>query len=1203
MSDKVFISHSSMDHDFVLRLANRLKSDLINVWIDDWELKVGDAIVQKISVGLERCDFLIIVFSENSIKSEWVLRELNSTLMRQLTGREVTILPILLEIEPEMLPPLFSDIYAARFSTDSLVESEYQKLIKPIKERTKSNALSRYQDAYFDNIEHIDIIVNKKQPTKHEVDFILRLIIEKHYQNYFFKKVAELHWFNILKEEGYFKPSEETKPQEAKQRGLFSITQWNVLPYLEKISEQVNTPGNEGYVDELLNIIREVTGYHVTHDKCLDNYRTWLFFVKILRNLPNNKITFEDIELVSVWLDSKFDITLQGAEIAEILLSKFLDSDDPEDWKKAEKIVEIVTDIKWIPLPEGRKDAFGKSEEPKTLLDAYWLLKSFKVNASKVGEKCSEDIILRLADRLKEIIRRERDKHGRTIGYGNKKFRISINLLKDNGCKISLLPTDSEDETIITNRSEIMSFDLIACQKEDEFVSDIKRELIKIENFSGLTNELDEELKQLHEEIFNDYTYIWLKSLFSNVERTSRKADTTLMIILRDILGAKAGKDKENTMVVLNQFLSDKYPYPIFTRMVFFVIGSEWEHYKGVFWNIIEERGVIDLFDAPSYKSELYMTLKNNINLFTLEEKEKIKSIIERGPSRYLPEEDPDKYIAYWKQKWYSAVKTDPYFASLYEEQRRITQVQEELTFLKEPEVMTGPGPSPLTKEDILRISNIELAEYFKIFRTKDIWKGPTVGGLAELLGEAAKEMPARFIEDMNPFMNVGYLYVYEILSGIKSAWNEKRSIDWERLLSFIKAYINRDEFWNNSFVIESPEWPTSRTNHEWVVSVIADLIQDATRDAQWIIPEEYFVEIQDILFLILDRLKIEQEKEDVTDFITYTINTSLGRLLIALIYLALRMAKANEKKGIETEVKWNTEFREEYNKILGRGAIEAFTLLGQYMPTLYYLDKEWIKEKVAEYESMIGSKAIEAFMEGYLFGERVSDALYKLMRPYYLYYIDYSFREKNAEERLMHHISVEYLRGYEDIEDTTSLIRNVLDRWKSELIPAIIDFLWMQRNYLDPSVPEHEDIKKRIIDFWRWLYDNKYREKKELNKEDKSIVARLSRLTVFLDRIDPEKFDWLIFSARHVDLEFSSPFFIEYLDRFEDHDSIRKIGKIFLEMLSNFTPDFDQEHIRSVVKKLYKLDDKNEANKICNIYGSRGYEFLRDIYDANNNS
>ena len=415
-----------------------------------------------------------------------------------------------------------------------------------------------------------------------EIKVLEKVYKRKEYEDYFFRTKKDLKWFYPFKILCYFSPEKAPRPIPAETDGVFAIPNWNVLPYLERVSEQVNIPENEGYIDDLLNIIREVTQYHVSHDKCLDNYRTWWYFAKILLNLPNNRINPDIVELVSVWLDSKFYISLQGADIAEKLLPKFLDSDEPEDWKKAEKIVEIITDIRWIPLPEKEAEVFRKKEEPKTLLDAYWLLESFKVNASKVGEKCSEKVILTLADRLKEIIGRGRDK--------------------------------------------------------------------------------------------NDYTYIWFKSLFSNVERTGQKADATLIIILRDILKEKAIKDREKTMVVLNQFRSDAYPYPIFRRMVLFAIGIEWERYKKLFWDIVE-RG--DCFDDPNYRSELYMILKNNISRFTIEEKEKIKSIIEQGPLRYLSEEDREKDIANWKQEWYSAVKTDSYFALLYEEQRNITQVQE----------------------------------------------------------------------------------------------------------------------------------------------------------------------------------------------------------------------------------------------------------------------------------------------------------------------------------------------------------------------------------------------------------------------------------------------------------------------------------------------------------------------------------------------
>ncbi|MBW1854521.1 MAG: hypothetical protein JRJ00_07550, partial [Deltaproteobacteria bacterium] len=93
------------------------------------------------------------------------------------------------------------------------------------------------------------------------------------------------------------------------------------------------------------------------------------------------------------------------------------------------------------------------------------------------------------------------------------------------------------------------------------------------------------------------------------------------------------------------------------------------------------------------------------------------------------------------------------------------------------------------------------------------------------------------------------------------------------------------------------------------------------------------------------------------------------------------------------------------------------------------------------------------------------------------------------------------------------------------------------------------------------------------------------------------------------INLDFNSPFFIESLDELKDKgdkfESARYVGKIFLKMLNVFTPDYVEKHIRSIVEFLYELKDEettNSANKICNICGSRGQEFLRDIYEKYTN-
>lgn len=107
----VFISYSHKDRPFVERLAIDLKAKGLNLWYDQWELKVGDSLVDKINYGIKSQDFLIIVLSKSSVKSEWVRRELNAALIKELQERRVVIFPIV--IEDCDIPPLLSDkVYA-----------------------------------------------------------------------------------------------------------------------------------------------------------------------------------------------------------------------------------------------------------------------------------------------------------------------------------------------------------------------------------------------------------------------------------------------------------------------------------------------------------------------------------------------------------------------------------------------------------------------------------------------------------------------------------------------------------------------------------------------------------------------------------------------------------------------------------------------------------------------------------------------------------------------------------------------------------------------------------------------------------------------------------------------------------------------------------------------------------------------------------
>lgn len=124
---RIFINDTSSDAAFADKLASDLNSFGADVFYAKWGIKVGDSIVEKINLALSTHDHLVVVLSINSVKSEWVQRELNSSLMRQLKDKKIKIKPVL--IQDCDIPALLSDIKYADFRDDynkgfaSLVDS------------------------------------------------------------------------------------------------------------------------------------------------------------------------------------------------------------------------------------------------------------------------------------------------------------------------------------------------------------------------------------------------------------------------------------------------------------------------------------------------------------------------------------------------------------------------------------------------------------------------------------------------------------------------------------------------------------------------------------------------------------------------------------------------------------------------------------------------------------------------------------------------------------------------------------------------------------------------------------------------------------------------------------------------------------------------------------------------------------------------
>lgn len=93
----VFISYSHKDNEFVANLAAHLVKHNTRVWVDKWQLTVGDSIIEKIQGAIQESSALLVVLSKASVQSNWCKKEINAGLMRELKEKKVIVLPVLLE--------------------------------------------------------------------------------------------------------------------------------------------------------------------------------------------------------------------------------------------------------------------------------------------------------------------------------------------------------------------------------------------------------------------------------------------------------------------------------------------------------------------------------------------------------------------------------------------------------------------------------------------------------------------------------------------------------------------------------------------------------------------------------------------------------------------------------------------------------------------------------------------------------------------------------------------------------------------------------------------------------------------------------------------------------------------------------------------------------------------------------------------------
>ena len=243
---------------------------------------------------------------------------------------------------------------------------------------------------------------------------------------------------------------------------------------------------------------------------------------------------------------------------------------------------------------------------------------------------------------------------------------------------------------------------------------------------------------------------------------------------------------------------------------------------------------------------------------------------------------------------------------------------------------------------------------------------------------------------------------------------------------------------------------------------------------------------------------------------------------------VAYSLHSARLTKDKERKERWPSSIRMDFSKRLDRkteSSLEFSVTLGKYLSDLYYLDEEWVMKNVDRIFPLDDEGHWEAAFTGYLaYSHLVRREFYSILREHGHYHKagQTEFSSRHITERLVQHICIGYIEGWEDLADEESLIIALLRNENVEQLSAIVSFFSLQGDKLT------DKMKTKVKPLWKTLFDILAQD--ETNPDNQILLSKLSLWLTLIEQVDEETLRWLRLSAKYVHVSYNTASFIEYL-------------------------------------------------------------------------
>ncbi len=248
---------------------------------------------------------------------------------------------------------------------------------------------------------------------------------------------------------------------------------------------------------------------------------------------------------------------------------------------------------------------------------------------------------------------------------------------------------------------------------------------------------------------------------------------------------------------------------------------------------------------------------------------------------------------------------------------------------------------SPKAARELLDMSEAQLTTYLLAVKLGHDLFGPSMEGLGDQLRSASQDAPRRMSTLADKLVGMDPVLVSSLLQGLQAALRVGAEVSWPPVLALCAWAIQQSDPENNfSERQHIPGW-------RWARRMVVSMLVEGLRRSPSQIPLECREDVWNLLATLLHDPDPEVERESGTDCSEVALNSTRGEAVRGAILYGCwvrRLAQIPESFTALPELK---EALDRKLDPIAEPSPAIRSVYGEMLPTLYYLDSEWVTDAV----------------------------------------------------------------------------------------------------------------------------------------------------------------------------------------------------------------------------------------------------------------